>query len=542
MSHTFNLVSEPWVPAIDLQGHLAELNLESVLAQAHDLRCVAAPNPLETASILRLLLAVLHRTHDTSSPNAWAEIWNRGCFNVNVLASYWRTWSHRFDLFDPQHPFYQGYAGRDDLNPKQIIEIYPGISTAVHFNHRVVDENFTLTAAESARGLLVSQTFGTGIGVIPSEKISIKASTWNSGQVFLVEGDSLFETLMYNLLRYDDYSPSSDIHKTETDRPNWEADDPYQPRSQPLGYLDYLTWPSRRILLIPVEADGKPAVGQFIDFIGVPPPTLLDPFKFYIKKKKAKPDEEPYFPIKLDLEKALWRNSGVILRMEHDQTHAPASLNWLRELKKHHSLRNPRTRLAAYGMVADKTKVDLFREERVPLPLNYLDESQLQEQESLLAALEAAIKQAEAVGQALVSATFIMAKEIAALLGRKEGENRNKPEKLSSEEINRIEQIQRTLSLLPAYWADLELPFNQLILDLVENPENRIAIQEKWLNTVLTGGRNALAASIKRAGLHPKAIKAGVLADRAFVSALFTAGMINFEPITEGEAYAETNL
>lgn len=541
MTHTFNLVSEPWIPVLTLRGRQTEVNLENVLAQAHDLRCVAAPNPFETASILRLLLAILHRTHDTSSPNAWAVTWDKKCFDVNALAVYWRTWSHRFDLFNPHHPFYQGYAGRDDLNPKQIIEIYPGISTAAHFNHRVVDEHFYLTAAESARGLLVSQTFGTGIGVIPTEKISIKASTWNSGQVFLVEGDNLFQTLMYNLLRYDDYYPSSDIHRTETDRPNWEAEDAYQLRSQPLGYLDYLTWPSRRILLKPEDLDGRPVVRQFIDFIGMGPPALLDPFKFYLKKKNAKPNEDPFLPIKLSLDKALWRNSGIILRIAHDQTIAPRSLNWLGELKKRHSLRFPRTHLVAYGMVADKTKVDLLREERIPLPLAFLDDSHKEEQEALLAALETAINQAEQVGRAVNSATFTLAKGIAPLLDHKENAKNGKPGKLGAEEEVRVKQIQKTLSHLPAYWANLERPFTQVMLGLL-NPASRVEVQQNWLKIVLAYGREALQTSEARAGNHPKAIKAGVLARRTFEDALFKAGLIKLEHVSEGELHEETNL
>src|SRR5690606_28597888 len=145
------------------------------------------PTPLQNASILRLMLAVLHRTHDTSSYKAWGNLWRRGRFDEDVLDRYWQQWAHRFDLFDPQRPFYQQFAGRTDLNPKRIINIIPGVTASGHFNHHTTNPDFYFTPAESARGLLVSLTFGTGIGCIPKEKLSIKASPWNAGLIFIVE-------------------------------------------------------------------------------------------------------------------------------------------------------------------------------------------------------------------------------------------------------------------------------------------------------------------------------------------------------------------
>ena len=102
MKLSFNLVDEAWIPVIDREGNPVEVGLREVFSGAHQLQCVAAENALETASILRLLLAVLHRTHDTSSRQAWAEIWQRGCFDLEALDAYWQSWCHRFDLFDPE--------------------------------------------------------------------------------------------------------------------------------------------------------------------------------------------------------------------------------------------------------------------------------------------------------------------------------------------------------------------------------------------------------------------------------------------------------
>ena len=71
----------------------------------------------------------------------------------------------------------------------------------------------------------------------------------------------MFETLMLNMIRYptdDDVMP----HNPD-DCPAWEVDDPFTPdRSIPRGYLDYLTWQNRRILLMPVHTPTGTIVQQ----------------------------------------------------------------------------------------------------------------------------------------------------------------------------------------------------------------------------------------------------------------------------------------
>lgn len=61
MTISFNLIDEPWIPCIRLDGKPDELSLRAVFAQAHQLREIRGDSPLETASLHRLLLAVLHR-------------------------------------------------------------------------------------------------------------------------------------------------------------------------------------------------------------------------------------------------------------------------------------------------------------------------------------------------------------------------------------------------------------------------------------------------------------------------------------------------
>ena len=77
-------------------------------------------------------------------------------------------------------------------------------------------------------------------------------STCARGVIFFVQNESLFQTLALNLIRYPDRANDAVMPCIRLDAPAWEMDDPCKPdRSVPFGYLDYLTWQSRRVLLLP---------------------------------------------------------------------------------------------------------------------------------------------------------------------------------------------------------------------------------------------------------------------------------------------------
>src|SRR5207247_9047327 len=107
---------------------------------------------------------------------------------------------------------------------------------------------------------------------------------WARGIAFLAEGDTLFETLALNLVRY---PPDAGAFKYQTDDPDedvpvWQRDDPFKRRHDtPRGYIDYLTWPSRRIhLLPPLETPRGWVVTRAQVAQGLPlPKDLIDPAK-----------------------------------------------------------------------------------------------------------------------------------------------------------------------------------------------------------------------------------------------------------------------
>src|SRR5690554_2687234 len=107
MAPSFDLVSEKWIPCVRLDGSTDELGLFNTIAQAHELREVVDASPLVTASLHRLLLAILHHNFGPRKYDDWRELWEAKQFDAQVLAAYFDEWRHRFDLFDEERPFYQ---------------------------------------------------------------------------------------------------------------------------------------------------------------------------------------------------------------------------------------------------------------------------------------------------------------------------------------------------------------------------------------------------------------------------------------------------
>ena len=151
MTYSFNLIEQPWIPCVDTEGSVIELSLRETLVQAHNLRSIAGDSPLETAALYRLLLAVLHSAlRGPENAAAWNELWQAGKWDAPWLHDYLGTWKHRFDLFDPERPFYQ--ARDERVKPKTALYLTHGMRTANElFEHASVIEDVKLSCSQAAR-------------------------------------------------------------------------------------------------------------------------------------------------------------------------------------------------------------------------------------------------------------------------------------------------------------------------------------------------------------------------------------------------------
>ncbi|NLG48937.1 MAG: type I-E CRISPR-associated protein Cse1/CasA, partial [Chloroflexi bacterium] len=248
MTYHYDLISEPWVPCVTDDGRMEELGLRDALVQAHRFRELGGESPLVSAALYRLLLAVVHRVFGPEGRDAWAELWARKCWDAAALDAYFARWRHRFDLFDEDRPFFQ--ASYPGAKPKSIISLVHHMASGnnpVLFDHHTETDGASLSPAEAARALVAAQSFGLGgLSGFP-EKFTDGSCA--RGVLFLVVGDTLFETLMLNM----PYRSKEDdpLGLEKPDMPCWEMDDPLNlDGGRPYGLQDRYTWLNRRVRLL----------------------------------------------------------------------------------------------------------------------------------------------------------------------------------------------------------------------------------------------------------------------------------------------------
>jgi CRISPR system Cascade subunit CasA len=199
----------------------------------------------------------------------------------------------------------------------------------------------------------------------------------------MVQGSVLFETLLLSMRQY----PFSNSHRIpdsqKDDRPAWEMDNPFLPeRNTPFGYLDFLTWQSRRIKLVKTDVAGDSLKIQQTYLtqglsIG---DGVLDPLKSYRLTKKGEP-----IPQSFGRDEVLWRDSIVLFELtDTDPDNSPQNFKLLSDLLRFKVLaRKQQFHYLALGLVTGDGgagSADFWRYERMPLPLAYLDDSASVEQ------------------------------------------------------------------------------------------------------------------------------------------------------------------
>ncbi|GAA2635387.1 type I-E CRISPR-associated protein Cse1/CasA [Dactylosporangium fulvum] len=262
----FNLTTEPWIPVTDLDGNAREVGLAEIFTRSHTFRRIVGETPPMTAALYRLVLALAHRMYGPRDTGDWAGLWEGGVLPPAPVQNYFAQWSQRFDLLDPHRPFLQ-CAAVSTCGASSAAKLVPHRSTGNNttlFDHTTASDIVELTAAEASRWLVTVQAFDPGGLKTPyrRDKSSEKAPC-NQFGVALVEGATLRETLLLNLVDYDPRDERPHTTTTRADRPDWEADTPQDPNPDqrpPVGWTDLLTWPARRIWLSHHIRDGAPVI------------------------------------------------------------------------------------------------------------------------------------------------------------------------------------------------------------------------------------------------------------------------------------------
>lgn len=505
-NYSFNLIDREWIWAVWREGsRRAPVSLRDALTHAHELREIHGDTPPETAALHRLLLTVLYRVFDPNED--WPDLWNAGHFEAAEIDAYLRQESiyARFDLFHPDFPFYQTTSGWNNSKWQTVSDLRPYYASgadAVLFDHRTKhialgpkenESGTTLSASEAARALIAQQAFG--FGGTKGSGISFSNAPCARGVIFLLEGDSLFETLLLNFFPLN--LESHGLKPARADKPAWELDDPFKDDpKRPYGYLDYATWLNRKVLLLPEGDPAAPVVRRMRYYVGMKrmngnpfnPLMALHPNPGAGKKKKGSEEEaSTHLPLTFQTGKALWRDSAPLFGWLQERTQgyiAPRPFEWAHNevpyLPAGQVGGDRQFFFSAYGICSKsgQDKMYFFRAERFPLPPAYLQEIGLDATKQLKLALQRAESAARILSVAGALGTF--AKET-----------------LNTIDTTQVRHFVEATGAERYFWCRLEANFMRLVEDLPTQTEQAV---KTWDATLRQLARQGFEEAVQVAG------------------------------------------
>ncbi len=471
MPHTYNLIDEPWIP-VRVRGKPSprDVSLREALLRAHEIERLIDPSPIVTAALHRLLIALAHAAiAGPADEDAWAAEWARGRFEASVVEAYLGRFHARFDLFDAARPFYQS-AGLPIQVASTVARLgheYSRGNNSLLFDHSFDSRPPRIEPDAAARLLVTVQAFslpGT-ITILPGDPTGSSASHLVKAAVVLLQGATLFETLLLNMVDVDGIRGRPFQFDPAEDAPAWERDEPVTATTRaPAGYLDLLTWQSRRVLLVP-DDDGMVRRTVIMAGFGFPPG--LDPHDYETMAAFVQRDKLGWVPVGFRPEKALWRDSVALLQSTSSGT-GPSTVRWLGHLKAGYLDEDLRFDLTAFGLSTDRAKVFLWRAEEFPLPLAYVDNAEL------LPHLEHGLESAKEAASALFRATRVLAEQVLSPQG--------------NGDPARIRAFGDSLGAERAFWPALDLPFRAFIRDV---PTARVEAKAAWAASVRSAAEDA---------------------------------------------------
>ncbi|MGI8468252.1 MAG: type I-E CRISPR-associated protein Cse1/CasA [Pyrinomonadaceae bacterium] len=509
----FNLITEEWIPCVmcgDSSGEIKPKSLREAFAEADQIEEIIGENPLVTISLYRLLIAILHDClQGPKDYDEWGKWWSDETFDTQKLNEYFSQNEKNFHLFDDEKPFYQ--TSKVEFDEKFLKPIWKFFLEGEHyttlFEHTNTGKSHTLTAAQTARYLLAFQNFDVGglqtyvheKGMTQVEISNVKsadASLLNKCAVALVKGENLFKTLMLNLTQYDCKFGIPFPKREIADSPVWRNDREINPKedSKPVGYVDLLTWQSRRIRLKQKTELSKAVVGEVVVMKGN---QISELSSLYGKEQMAcfrKSPTKGWTSISFQREKFLWRDSLSLFQSVEEKSARPQILDWLNDLISNGKLPSDAIfPLEFFGLCVNKAKPLFWRHERLPLPVIYLNNQKLCDE------LGEALKLAEIIAGLLSGGVYRMATlhflpdtrfEIAdwfrPALSRdlrqkaKDSFDKLKKSKDYKKKFNDVDDLSKSLAPELRYWSRLETPFRHLLLALAVNLDDWKNERQKW--------------------------------------------------------------
>ncbi len=510
----FPLTTEDWIPCRTRDGREVELGFRDLFAQAHDLDRVQDRSPLVTLALHRLLLAILHRVYGPPDLDSWKRLHARGRFEMEPMLSYLEAQRERLDLLHPVRPFYQVRGLAERYEPDGIGRLLPDRSNygvAVNlFEHRPQERaaQEVLTLSEAARALVGLQGYAPG-GLVrkKGEPTSATAAPLSRGAFVLIRGNSLFETLLFNLLVYDPEDAEPVAGDPAQDLPAWEQPAPDRPRGKrepsrrPYGWVDWLTWQSRRLELA-LDPSGRAVRGVvYCVGCGLDRDGLTDPMLAYRMREKR-----GLLATGFSEERAVWRDCHAFLRFaDADGSRAPRTILQLARFELRQVLGASRTvPLDVLGMLGDKAKIKMTRHEELAIPAPVLADPERIDR------IRRATELTEGAGAAVGAAVAAAARAVLA-----PGERT--PEK------GDVTALVRSLGAAQSYWARMAAPFSLFLGDL-RLVDSEARLDELWAAAV-DCARSCVREAAAGMGTGARQLQGAAVADARLERDLRTYGV-----------------
>ena len=515
---SFNLLKDAWIPVKMENSDFKLTCIEDCLFNPQEILEISSDNPFAVISIYRLLLAILHRNFGPKNRREWTSMYTAGEWDKSELERYFEKWSHRFELFnEPENRFYQIKAPviKDSIINKLDHSKSTGNMKAL-FDHTWDLNSKPINVEKAAQLLVISQNYGlSGLGGFldidgNKKRINFSHGTLVSGIVVLLKGVNLFDTLMLNLVRYDNSHP---FKKSEThdDIPFWERDDKSLNEDKkgryPYGYLDYLTWQSRRLWLIPFIEDNQIKVQNLFMANG-------EKIKDDWTNNNNKPQmvykinrKSELKTLRINPNRHIWRDAEALIRLNDPKTptkiKSPIAINWISLLVSSGVLSSQKIyNLEIFGICTDPkkaAKIISWHKSSIPLPLKYLED------QSLVNNVKNFIEKCELIDKSIYSTMFSYGKAYLYPLTDEKGGS-----SLSSNQRDRVRAFVKNHQLQYKYWSLIEKHFFKFLEELAS--ENDLIKRRELVNITIKNhvvriARSLLNSVKDNAKNDPRALK-----------------------------------